>query len=68
MLKDYIKYKIKTREFQKNFKQISSELKDKKVLVCGNVAGFKYINKICNFDKIFKISAFVCTNNKKQRL
>ena len=68
MLKYYIKYKIQTKEFEDNFQNIINKLKDKKVLLCGNVEGFKYINKMYHFDKLFNIVAFAHIDSKKHSI
>jgi len=65
MLSRYFKFKINTEEFKENVKQIISEFKGNRVLICGESEGFKYLDKQYKFSREFSITGFVCTNDKR---
>ena len=63
-LSKYFRFKVKTQDFIDNLKDILEALKDKKVLICGEIEGFIELDKLFNLSKKLNIVAFAKTDKK----
>ena len=68
MLSKYFKFKVKTQDFIDNLKTVIENLKDKKVLVCGETKSFFELDKLFALSKKLNIVAFAKTDEKDKKL
>ena len=66
MLTKYFKFKIKTKDFIQNIIQITETLKDKKVIICGDIEGFNELNKRFDLEHNLNIVGFINFGKNKK--
>ncbi len=66
-LSKYFRFKVETQDFIDNLKNILETLKDKKVLICGEVEGFIELDKLFNLSKKLNIVAFAKTGKQTEK-
>ena len=66
MLSKYFKYKTKTKEFIENTEKILSDIKNKNVVIYGDVGNFSALNKKYKFKELFNVVAFISPDKRKK--